>query len=101
MTEIERLQSCKIMSNSHLREAKINFIVSGSIQTLMKRIFEDESEPLYGRPTSKFTLRPFTIEVMKEILHDANPNYSPEDLLCLYAITSCVFGFASSTLTSR
>ena len=90
MTEIESLQSCKIVSNSHLRETKINFIVSGSIQTLMKRIFEDESEPLYGRPTSKFTLRPFTIEVMKEILHDANPNYSPEDLLCLYAITGGV-----------
>lgn len=72
------------------REAKINFIVSGSIQTLMKRIFEDESEPLYGRPTSKFTLRPFTIEVMKQILQDVNPNYQPEDLLCLYAITGGV-----------
>lgn len=72
------------------QDAKINFIVLGSIQTLMKRIFEDQSEPLYGRPTSKFTLRPFTIEVMKEILHDANPDYSPEDLLCLYAITGGV-----------
>lgn len=70
--------------------AKINLIVLGSIQTLMKRIFEDEAEPLYGRPTSKFTLRPFTISVMKEILHDANPNYASEDLLCLYAITGGV-----------
>lgn len=70
--------------------AKINLIVLGSIQTLMKRIFEDEAEPLYGRPTSKFTLRPFTIGVMKEILHDANPNYSAEDLLCMYAITGGV-----------
>ncbi len=72
------------------RDAKINFIVLGSIQTLMKRIFEDKSEPLYGRPTAKFTLRPFTIEVIKQILHDANPNYSPEDLLCLYMITGGV-----------
>ena len=72
------------------RTAKINLIVLGSIQTLMKRIFEDEAEPLYGRPTSKFTLRPFTIEVMKEILHDANPTYSAEDLLCLYMITGGV-----------
>ena len=71
-------------------DAKINLIVLGSIQTLMKRIFEDEAEPLYGRPTSKFTLRPFTIAVMKEILHDANPSYTPEDLLCLYAITGGV-----------
>ena len=72
------------------QDAKINFIVLGSILTLMKRIFEDHSEPLYGRPTSKFTLRPFTIDVMKEILHDVHPNYSPEDLLCLYAITGGV-----------
>ena len=70
--------------------AKINLIVLGSIQTLMKRIFEDEAEPLYGRPTSKLTLRPFTIAVMKEILYDANPSYTPEDLLCFYAITGGV-----------
>lgn len=72
------------------RTAQINLIVLGSIQTLMKRIFEDEAEPLYGRPTSKFTLRPFSIEVMKEILADNHPRYTSEDLLCLYAITGGV-----------
>lgn len=72
------------------RNAKINLIVLGSIQTLMKRIFEDQSEPLYGRPTAKFVLRPFAISVMKEILHDVHPNYSAEDLLCLYAVTGGV-----------
>ena len=71
-------------------ESKLNLIASGSIQSLMKRIFEDENEPLYGRPTSKFTLRPFTIEVLKEIMADHSPNYSNEDLLCLYMITGGV-----------
>ena len=71
-------------------ESKLNLIVSGSIQSLMKRIFEDENEPLYGRPTSKFTLRPFTIAVLKEIMVDHSPNYSNEDLLCLYMITGGV-----------
>ena len=70
--------------------AKINLIVLGSIQTLMKRIFEEQSEPLYGRPTSKLTLRPFSIKVLKQILHDANPNCTPEDILCMYAITGGV-----------
>lgn len=70
--------------------SKLNLVVSGSIQSLMKRIFEDKGEPLYGRPTSKFTLRPFTIEVIKEILSDHNPEYQPEDLLCLYMITGGV-----------
>lgn len=72
------------------QNAKIHLIVSGSIQTLMKRIFDDKSEPLYGRPTSKLVLRPFTTAVIKEILHDANPNYAPDDLLCLYMITGGV-----------
>ena len=71
-------------------KANINLIVLGSIQSLMKRIFEEKSEPLYGRPTSKLILRPFTINVMKQILSDANPDYSTEDLLCLYAITGGV-----------
>ena len=68
----------------------LNLIVCGSIQSLMKRIFEDEGEPLYGRPTSKFTLQPFGIEVLKKILLDHAPTYNNEDLLCLYMITGGV-----------
>lgn len=32
------------------RESHLYLITSGSIQSLMKRIFENENEPLYGRP---------------------------------------------------
>ena len=70
--------------------SKLNLVTSGSIQSLMKRIFEDENEPLYGRPTSKFTLRPFTISVLKEIMSDHCPDYHNDDLLCLYMITGGV-----------
>lgn len=72
------------------RESHLHLVASGSIQSLMKRIFEDENEPLYGRPTSKFTLLPFRIEVLKQILSDHSPNYKNEDLLCLYMITGGV-----------
>jgi len=68
----------------------INLIACGSIQSLMKRIFERKGEPLYGRPTSKFYLRPFKVEVLKQILADNYPSYSNEDLLCLYMITGGV-----------
>jgi AAA+ ATPase superfamily predicted ATPase len=54
---------------------------------MMIRIFENSKEPLFGRLTSKITLRPFTIGVIKKILRDYNPQYTPEDLLCLYMIT--------------
>lgn len=72
------------------RESKLNLIVIGSIQSLMRRIFEDKNEPLYGRPTSKFTLYPFRTDVLKEILAEHSPDYGNEDLLCLYMITGGV-----------
>lgn len=72
------------------RESKLNLIVVGSIQSLMRRIFEDKNEPLYGRPTSKFTLYPFRTDVLKEILAEHFPDYGNEDLLCLYMITGGV-----------
>ncbi|PKO98335.1 MAG: ATPase [Bacteroidetes bacterium HGW-Bacteroidetes-8] len=71
-------------------KTKINFIVCGSIYSMMMRIFENKKEPLFGRLTSKMTLQPFTVSIIKEILNDFNPNYTPEDLLCLYMITGGV-----------
>ncbi len=68
----------------------INLIASGSIVSMMKRIFGDKNEPLYGRPTSKMILRPFTITVLKQIFSDHCANYKNEDLLCLYMITGGV-----------
>jgi AAA+ ATPase superfamily predicted ATPase len=69
---------------------KINFIVCGSIYSLMTNIFENKKEPLFGRLTSKITVKPFTIRVQKNILKDYNPNYTSEDLLLLYALTGGV-----------
>lgn len=72
------------------RESHLYLITSGSIQSLMKRIFENENEPLYGRPTSKLALKPFAISVLKQIFRDHCPDYRNEDLLCLYMITGGV-----------
>lgn len=71
-------------------QSRINLIVSGSIQSLMKRIFESKAEPLYGRPTSKLTLRAFSVTVLKQILSEHYPSFSNDDLLCLYMITGGV-----------
>ncbi len=70
--------------------SRINLIACGSIYSMMKRIFENEKEPLFGRINSKIILKPFTIATIKEILQDFNPDYSNEDLLCLYLITGGV-----------
>ncbi|MBS4764591.1 ATP-binding protein [Alistipes sp. kh20] len=69
---------------------KINFIASGSIYSMMMKIFENRKEPLFGRLTSKITLQPFAVRVIKEILNDYNPKYTSEDLLCLYMLTGGV-----------
>ncbi|MDR2009420.1 MAG: ATP-binding protein [Bacteroidales bacterium] len=71
-------------------KTKINFIVCGSIYSMMMKIFENKKEPLFGRLTSKIILQPFSISIIKEILKDYNPKYTSEDLLCLYAISGGV-----------
>ncbi|MDO9153205.1 MAG: ATP-binding protein [Paludibacter sp.] len=71
-------------------KSKINFIACGSIYSMMKKIFENEKEPLFGRLNSKMVLRPFTINSLKEILKDYNNNCTSEDILCLYLITGGV-----------
>jgi len=70
--------------------AKINFIVCGSIYSIMMKLFENRKEPLFGRLTSKIVLKPFSVSVMKEILRDYNPDFTPEDLLFLYTLTGGV-----------
>ncbi len=42
------------------RKSRLNLIVSGSVFTLMKKIFEDYEEPLFGRADEKLTLQPFS-----------------------------------------
>lgn len=76
--------------DQYKEKTKINFIASGSIYSMMMKIFENRKEPLFGRLTSKITLQPFAISVIKEILKDYNPNYTDEDLLCLYMLTGGV-----------
>jgi AAA+ ATPase superfamily predicted ATPase len=72
------------------KTSKINLIVSGSLVSLMHKIFEDKNEPLFGRANHKIQVKPFETSVLKEILHDHNPNYKAEDLLAMYSFTGGV-----------
>jgi AAA+ ATPase superfamily predicted ATPase len=74
----------------HKDKSKINMIVSGSVYSLMHRIFESEKEPLFGRATALMNVKSFEITALKEILADHNPDYTPEDLLALYSFTGGV-----------
>ncbi len=76
--------------DTYKSQSKVNLIVCGSVHSMMVKIFEDNKEPLFGRATSKFNIRPLKPNVLKEILGDHNPSYTPDDLLFLYALTGGV-----------
>jgi len=68
----------------------VNFIVSGSVYSLMTKLFKDKKEPLYGRDDQAIKLQPFPPSVLKEIMNEYAPGYSNEDLLALYTYTGAV-----------
>lgn len=68
-------------------KAHINLIVCGSIFSMMTKIFKDKKEPLYNRQTRYMSIKPFTTDVLKEIMSEYNPKYTSEDLLALYSFT--------------
>jgi len=70
-------------------DSKIHLIFSGSVYSLMKKIFEDAHEPLFGRADFKIHLQPFTISTLKEILWDNNA-YSSRSLLEFFILTGGV-----------
>lgn len=81
--------------------SKINLIVSGSIYSLMHQIFEDRKEPLFSRAGQMIHLKPFNVEVLKEILADHNPSFQPEDLLALYSFTGGIAWYVSLFMTNK
>ena len=65
----------------------VNLVVSGSVYSLMVRLFQDKKEPLFGRADRTLKLKAFTTSVLKEIMHDNHPEYTNDDLLALFAFT--------------
>ncbi len=76
--------------DSHKDRSHIHMIACGSVYSMMLKIFRDKKEPLFGRATAEIRLQPFSTELLKQILSDNNPNYTPEDLLMLYTISGGV-----------
>ena len=70
-------------------KARINLVVSGSINRMMEQIFSAD-QPLYGRATNEIDLSPFSTDSLKEILAFHASGYSNESLLALWAFTGGV-----------
>ena len=70
-------------------KARINLVVSGSINRMMEQIFASD-QPLYGRATNEIDLMPFSTASLKEILAFHSPGWTPESLLALWTFTGGV-----------
>ena len=81
-------------------QSKINLLLSGSVHSLMHKVFQNSKEPLFGRATALLRVNPFETSVLKEILTDHHPNYTPEDLLALYAFTGGVAKYVQMLMDS-
>lgn len=71
-------------------KTNVNLIVSGSIYSLMTKLFKDKKEPLYGRDDHTVKLHPFAPSVLKEVMNEYAPGYTNDDLLAIYAYTGGV-----------
>ena len=84
------MSSIQELWDRYKRRTKVNMIVCGSVHSMMVKIFQNNKEPLFGRATSSFNVGPFGPSIVKTILKEHNPDYEPDDLLFLYAVTGGV-----------
>jgi AAA+ ATPase superfamily predicted ATPase len=76
--------------DAYRKKSRMNLIVSGSIYSLMQKIFRNSKEPLFGRADNIIKLSAFDLSTLREIMRDHYPQYANDDLLALYTITGGV-----------
>jgi len=70
--------------------SQMNLIFCGSVYSLMKKIFEDKKEPLFGRADMKMVLQPFNVDTLKKIYSDNAKAVNAKNFLAFYIITGGV-----------
>ncbi len=80
------------------RQSHVLLVMSGSVRSAMRNIFEEYSEPLYGRVDRFIHVKPFPPSVLQQVLSDYKPRCTGEDLLALYCLTGGVPWFVSSLM---
>lgn len=107
--EFQNLLSVNAAIPSHIQDvwdryrdkSRVHLVACGSIYSMMHRIFDHGDAPLYGRRDSNLRILPFSTAVLKEILRDHNPDYTPEDLLCLYMLTGGVAKYVALLMDAK
>ena len=76
--------------DTYRQRSRMNLIVSGSVYSLMQKIFQHSKEPLFGRADNILKLAPFDLGTLKAIMQDYQTAYNNDDLLALYTFTGGV-----------
>jgi AAA+ ATPase superfamily predicted ATPase len=76
--------------DSNRENMMMNLILSGSVYSLMHKIFQDYNEPLFGRATGRMHIQPFKLSTLRNILRQYAPDHTAQDLLTLYTLTGGV-----------
>ena len=76
--------------DAYRKKSRMNLVVSGSIYSLMQKIFQNSKEPLFGRADNIIKLSAFDLLTLKGIMHDYSPSYTNDDLLALFSFTGGV-----------
>ncbi len=87
--------------DANKNESKMNLILCGSIYSMMKKIFENNKEPLFGRADKKIYLEPFSVNVLKQILLDNCPEVSAEDILTFYTVTGGIAKYVELLINEK
>jgi AAA+ ATPase superfamily predicted ATPase len=80
-------------------QTKLNLVLSGSIYSLMKKIFEDKKEPLFNRADMKIHLKPFSVATLEAIIGEHSKGFTQEDLLSFYTLTGGVAKYVELFVT--
>ena len=72
------------------KNTKLLFVVSGSVASTMRAIFQNGQAPLFARQDAMINLPVFPIKTLQEVLKTYNPNCTGEDMLALFSITGGV-----------
>lgn len=60
--------------DEYRQETKINLVISGSVYSLMQKIFTDHGEPLFGRADNILCLRSFNTKVLNKLWRILRPD---------------------------
>lgn len=83
------------------KNSQVLLLMSGSIASAMRNIFNEYSEPLYGRVDRFIQVRPFSVTVLRDVLQDYSTTVDSDDLLALYALTGGIPWFVEDLMDRR